>query len=657
MTKPESLDVSSREMPLHRLGTVVVGSGAAALKCAIKLHAYGAEDVAIVTEKIGGGTSYNSGSDKQTYYKVSTASVEGDSPYTMAEALYGGGGMHGDIALTEAIGSLESFYELVSLGVEFPRNRYGGFVGYKTDHDPMQRGTSVGPYTSKRMVEALLAEVRRRNITIFDGFEVVRLLESDGRVFGALAIDGSQADNQVFGLNIFLCDNVVFGVGGPGGIYETAVYPTGHNGAIGLALEIGAEAANLTESQYGLASTGFRWNVSGSYQQCIPRYVTESGEFLHHYFPSVRSLAGAVFRKGYQWPFDPRKIKDHGSSLIDVLVYLETRVKNNRVFMDFTDNFRETGRIGTFSLKDLDDETAEYLRKSEALQKTPIERLKAINSAAISLYADHDIDITTEPLEIAVCAQHANGGLAGDVWWRSTNIAGLYPVGEVNGTHGVYRPGGSALNSGQVGGERAARWIAYGPKPEPLSPQDTTALAQAAATTFLQTATHLLDVGAKGVSVEDYQKGFQRRMSSDGAHIRDRNRIATAVSEASRQVRHFDAVGVSSKKDLAGAFRARHLAVAHLAYLEAIRFYLESGGGSRGSYLVLSEDGEMPPDGLPQDWRIKPENVELKDYLVVTVRQPDGSFSTRLEKRRPIPREEYWFEKVWQAYREGAIYA
>lgn len=41
-----------------------------------------------------------------------------------------------------------------------------------------------------------------------------------------------------------------------------------------MAFEAGAAGANLDCWQYGLASVGFRWNVSGSYQQAIPRYVS-----------------------------------------------------------------------------------------------------------------------------------------------------------------------------------------------------------------------------------------------------------------------------------------------------------------------------------------------------------------------------------------------
>ena len=45
------------------------------------------------------------------------------------------------------------------------------------------------------------------------------------------------------------------------------------------------------------------------------------------------------------------------------------------------------------------------------------------------------------------------------MWWES-NVKHFFPVGEVCGSHGIYRPGGSALNAGQVGSLRAAEKIA-----------------------------------------------------------------------------------------------------------------------------------------------------------------------------------------------------
>ena len=52
-----------------------------------------------------------------------------------------------------------------------------------------------------------------------------------------------------------------------------------------------------------------------------------------------------------------------------------------------------------------------------------------------------------------------NGGIAVDIWGRSSHPA-IYAVGEAAGTHGVTRPGGAALNAGQVFGTRAAEHIA-----------------------------------------------------------------------------------------------------------------------------------------------------------------------------------------------------
>lgn len=80
------------------------------------------------------GTSRNTGSDKQTYYKLSLGSDGEDSIAELAHTLFEGGGVQGPIALTEAANSVRCFMKLANLGVDFPTDAYGQFVGYKTDH-------------------------------------------------------------------------------------------------------------------------------------------------------------------------------------------------------------------------------------------------------------------------------------------------------------------------------------------------------------------------------------------------------------------------------------------------------------------------------------------------------------------------------------------
>ena len=105
----------------------------------------------------------------------------------------------------------------------------------------------------------------------------------------------------------------------------------------------GAEAQNLPESQFGLASIKFRWNVSGTYMQAIPRIFStgqkgaDPREFLTPFFPSMSLMATDTFLKGYQWPFDPQRIENHQSSLIGMLVFNETQ-KGRRVFMYLREN-------------------------------------------------------------------------------------------------------------------------------------------------------------------------------------------------------------------------------------------------------------------------------------------------------------------------------
>lgn len=82
-----------------------------------------------------------------------------------------------------------------------------------------------------------------------------------------------------------------------------------------------------------------------------------------------------------------------------------------------------------------------------------------MNQPAIDFYRDKGVDLYTQPLEIALCAQHNNGGIGIDCWWQ-TDVKGPFAVGEAAASHGVYRPGGTALNAGQVGSTRAEQYIA-----------------------------------------------------------------------------------------------------------------------------------------------------------------------------------------------------
>jgi succinate dehydrogenase/fumarate reductase flavoprotein subunit len=664
--KKNLVEVEGEKIPVYSLNTLIIGSGAAGLNAARNLFKWGQKDIAIATDRWGAGTSNNAGSDKQTYYKLSLSGDLPDSAHEMAKDLCNGGCMHGDIALCEAQNSVQAFFDLVNLGVPFPCDKYGAFVGYKTDHDPKGRATSAGPLTSRLMFECLAREVKRSGIKIFDRHDIIALLikarGQEKHVIGAVALDRDNLNSRNLGFVVFNAVNVVLATGGPGGMYKASVYPESQLGSHGLAFEAGAVANNLTESQYGLASIKFRWNLSGTYQQVIPRYIStdkdgkDEREFLNEYFPDMGKLATAIFLKGYEWPFDPRKVANYGSSLIDILVYQETVKKGRRVFLGYTKN---PGRkLKDFSLDLLAEEAYVYLKKSGALLETPIERLMKMNKPAVDLYKSQGIDLSREYLEIAVCAQHNNGGFKGNIWWES-NIKHLFPVGEVNGSHGVYRPGGSALNSGQVGSMRAAMYISKRCNSKPHDLKHFMDPAEAQIKKRFKLAQKLIDRRLKDRrSIQSTRKEIQERMSNFGAHVRDPGQIKKAIAEAwNLRASLKSGMRIASAKELPQAFKNLDLCLTHALYLEAIGEYLEKGGQSRGSYLVLNPEGEKHCSELGDEWRFRLNEKDsfVNKKILEIFLDEQGKAQKQWVKVRPIPQEETWFENVWNDYLKDDI--
>ena len=619
---------------MDRFDTIIIGSGAAAYNCADCLYEQGVHNIAILTENRLFGTSRNTGSDKQTYYKLGIAGSQPDSVASMAQALYAGGGVDGDVCLTEAANSLKAFFKLCAAGVPFPTNRYGEYVGYKTDHDPLQRATSVGPLTSKFMTEALEKRVLDKGIQILDKHYVAEIVTLNNRAVGVIAAVGGDDGEKIVPI---AAQNVVLATGGPAAVYRDSVFPACHTGSTSLGLRAGAEMNNLCEWQYGLASTKFRWNVSGTYQQVLPRYIAVSKngverEFLPEYFESAAKALDMVFLKGYQWPFDSAKI--NGSSFVDLIVQYETNVLGNRVYMDF-----RTNPEGFEDFSELGEETRTYLIKSGATDGTPLSRLKKMNPAAIELYREHGIDLTREPLEVAVCAQHCNGGVAVDCNYQSS-VEGLYVCGEAAGTFGLYRPGGSALNSGQVGSMRAAEHIAQIGIRRSGKECDTALLnAKKRLTDELEKAAN-----SERISANEAWKRVREQMSKFASNIR----IPSELERIAKECGEIAGGSMRRGEGIVAYLKSRDAVITACAIVDSMRFASEFAGSRGGAIyadsLPVKNDGILTVNAIP-------ERQEMREEIVVTVF--DGKkFTTSSRKRRPIPERDDWFENVWREYRE-----
>lgn len=635
---------------------IIIGSGAAGFQAALRLYQNGERDLAIITENIKSGTSRNTGSDKQTYYKLTLSGNDADSVRNMAEDLFAGQCVDGDQALCEAALSARCFFALTELGVPFPCTEHGEFMGYKTDHDRGRRATSAGPYTSKLMTEALERSVKEKQILILDQMQAIQILTYMNQVKGILCLDKNIHSEPAY--KIIWCKNVILATGGPAGMYHDSVYPVSQTGSTGMAFEAGASGKNLTEWQFGMASLNPRWNVSGTYMQVLPSFIStdqdgnDEKEFLLDYFNELPDLLSMVFLKGYQWPFDVNKIFG-GSSVIDLLVYQETVLKKRRVFLDYRVNPGNLEKDRDLPYASMIPEAKEYLSQAGACFGTPIERLKHMNEPAILFYQDHHVDLFKERLEIAVCAQHNNGGLSTNHLWE-TNLSGLYAIGEVCASHGVTRPGGTALNAGQVGAVRAAEGIFL---------KKRTHMKEASPSTESGIKERLRIQALDRIRLSEHAEGncplselwinASKRMSAAAGMIRNQVQMETALKETEDDICQFMQKAKSpSVSQLSLFYKLYDMLLSQKMYLFAMLDYAKAGGGSRGSALYTDSTGELP--GFPGcqtfgelyrcrlDQKMHGQEVTLKEGTPSASRRPV----------RPLPDVDYFFENQWRIYRE-----
>lgn len=660
----EMLELEGITVPVYRCEALVVGSGAAGLRAAVELKRRNV-DVLVATQTLFWGTSACSGSDKQTLHTAATSN-RGDNFIHLANALSAGGAMDADTAYVEATGSIEAFAGLKYIGLPLPEDRYGATLRYQTDHDEAGRATSCGPRTSRLMVKVLAEEANRLAVPFVDHSTIIRLL-IDGhgesrRIAGAVAINtGARGASNPAGVAIYLCPSLVLAAGGPGELFRDSVYPNRCFGSLGLALEAGIHTVNLTENQFGIGTRRdeFPWNLSGTYVQCMPYIysVDQHGEehnFLADYYRTTQELAANIFRKGYQWPIHATRMLNFGSSLVDLAIFTESQ-QGRTLYMDFNRNPLAVPGDRPFSLHELDEDVAQYLTNNEAMLAMPIERLRRMNPLAIELYKHHGHDISTTPLPFNVNHQHMNGGLAVDMWGE-TSLVGCFAVGEAAGTHGVTRPGGAALNAGQVFGQRCARQIASKSKPTDIPASDL--LPQ------IRLCTVEIDAGMnneQGLNIAHIKQEIQQRMSDKAGFICQAEEVKgalVAARELNDRIRE-QGIAIPFANKVAVSFQWRHMALASEAVLSALDFYINNGGGSRGARAICSSQGEEIPvtrTGVLEQYRFITEKPEHRQQQLVVSYQQSQFTVTPQPLRKLDNLDAIFFEKNWPDFLTGEIY-
>ncbi len=360
----------------------------------------------------------------------------------------------------------------------------------------------------------------------------------------------------------------------------------------------------------------------------LPGYVDENGSAVLSGW-TEGGWDDAVFLKGYQWPFDSRKTEF--SSRVDLAVYAAI-ARGRGAFLDYRRK-DEPGRLARLS-----PEARAYLAKSGAAQDTPFARLWHMNPEAAELFRAHGIDLETELLPVAVCAQHQNGGLCVDAWWRAS-VPGLFCAGEAAGAFGAYRPGGSALNETQVGSLRAAEWIAARGVPAPAAFAEETLGQIASEIGFLR--------GAKDAACEDAADThayLKRQFSLCAGPVRSVSGMRSLCAWVQKR----------RGKRFAGDPR------------EAVRLRdaLDCAAATLSAMIAQAEHMPAPCGHIVSDAPVAPDMTlpapddRFFGYCVETELPPDGEGAhSAVRPVRPLPESgDAWFENVWRDYRDGKIF-
>jgi hypothetical protein len=209
-----------------------------------------------------------------------------------------------------------------------------------------------------------------------------------------------------------------------------------------------------------------------------------------------------------------------------------------------------------------------------------------------------------------------------------------------------------------VGGYRAAQFIAQWYRQEPPPVDEFLRKIESNLEKKIELLDWLVDHKEEGsTSINKIKEEIQEIMEAYGGLVRSLEGIRAALHKAYILRDQLEQrLVISSRQELLSAMRLMDLVTTCLVYLEAIRAYLEKGGGSRGSYIILDPHGKQPSEKLGPEWRYKPFDKSLMDKVCEVWLDENIKINVEWINVRPIPTQEAWFEKVWQEYRKGKIY-
>lgn len=553
---------------------LVIGTGGSGLRAAIELSEAGTDVIAVGkrpkndahTSLAAGGINAALGTmDADDTWQQHAADTIKES-YFLANP-------HTVEVVTK--GARRGIEDLERYGMPFAREDDGRislrFFGAHT----YRRTAFAGDYTGLEIQRTLINRAAQLDIPILDSVYITRILVHDNVVFGAYGFDLNDGTRY-----LIHADAVILAAGGHNRIWRRTSSRRDENtgDSFRLAVEAGARLRDPELVQFHPSGIIEPENAAGT---LISEAARGEGGIL-------RNGLGERFMQNY----DPERLELSTRDRVALAAY--TEIKEGR----------GTPNGGV------------WLDVSHLPRETIMTRLPRVYQTMLELQM---LDITKQPIEIAPTAHYSMGG----VWVRSddhsTDVDGLYAIGEASsGLHGANRLGGNSLIEllvfGRIVGQAAAAYSAA----LPAQVRSAEAIAKA------RGEIDALLAASGEENVRALQRAIRNTMTEFAGVVRDEEGLTQGLAELDAIEARMADIGVhpdvAGYQDLAHAFDLKSAALAARATLEAALERRETRGAhNRSDYPDIDPELRVnlvwsPTTGVVRE-EIPPIPAEIADLI------------------------------------------
>ncbi|SDS15949.1 succinate dehydrogenase / fumarate reductase flavoprotein subunit [Brevibacterium sandarakinum] len=299
-------------------------------------------------------------------------------------------------------GAGQGIADLERYGMDFAKEDDGRISQRFFGAHTWRRTAFAGDYTGLEIQRTLIHRAEALNVPILDRVYITKLLVADGRIFGAFGFD--IVDGSRYRIH---ADAVILAAGGHNRIWRRTSSRRDENtgDSFRLAVEAGARLRDAELVQFHPSGIIEPENAAGT---LVSEAAPGEGGIL-------RNGLGERFMERY----DPERMELSTRDRVALAAYTEIAEGRGT----------ENGGV--------------WLDVSHLPRETIMNRLPRVFQTMMETQM---LDITVSPIEIAPTAHYSMGGVWVDPAEHSTDVEGLWAIGEASsGLHGANRLGGNSL--------------------------------------------------------------------------------------------------------------------------------------------------------------------------------------------------------------------